>query len=347
MSTVHETEVTKLDAPVLELADRIALFRFMVLQRSVEERGQSLYKQGKVPGSFYDGRGQEATCVGATYALDAQDTVCPLIRDMGTHLVRGTTPLAILAHDLGRADGVGRGRDGNVHLGEASRGVVGMTSMLSDMLAVAVGMALAFKLRGERRCSLAFFGDGATSVGDWHEAVNLASVQNVPVIMVLENNGYAYSTPTSAQFKVDPLERAAGYGIHGEPVDGNDVEAVFEVTHRARERALAGGGPTLIVAETMRMHGHGAHDDARYVPPELLEHWAARDPLTLQRRRLAELGVDVAAIEAAVTAEVTAAAQTALAMPPPDPASATTGVYAASAPVPLGAGDAPWSGFCS
>ena len=347
MSTLHETEVTNLDAPVLELADRIALFRFMVLQRAVEERGQSLYKQGKVPGSFYDGRGQEATCVGAAYALDAGDTVCPLIRDMGAHLVRGTTPLAILAHYLGRAEGVGRGRDGNVHLGEASRGVVGMTSMLSDMLAVAVGMALAFKLRGERRCALAFFGDGATSVGDWHEAVNLASVQNVPVIMILENNGYAYSTPTSAQFKVDPLERAAGYGIHGEPVDGNDVEAVFEVTYRARERALAGGGPTLIVAETMRMHGHGAHDDARSVPAELLEHWTRRDPLELQRRRLADLDVDVAAIEAAVADEVAAAAQTALAMPAPDPASATTGVYATGQAVPLGPGAVHWSGFCS
>lgn len=347
MRTLHETEVTRLEAPALELPDRIALFRFMALQRSVEERGLSLYKQGKVPGSYYDGRGQEATCVGATYALDAADTVCPLIRDMGAHLVRGTTPLAILAHYLGRADGVGRGRDGNVHLGEASRGVVGMTSMLSDMLTVAVGMALAFKLRGERRCSLAFFGDGATSVGDWHEAVNFAAVRNVPVIMVLEHNGFAYSTPTAAQFKVDPLERAAGYGIHGETVDGNDVEAVFEVTRQARERALAGGGPTLIAAQTMRMHGHGAHDDARYVPPKLLEYWAGRDPLDLQRRRLVELGVDVAAIERAVTEEVAAAAQAALAMPAPDPASATTGVYATGEPVPLGHGEAHWSGFCS
>ena len=130
-----------------------------------------------MPGSFYDGRGQEATCVGATFALGAADPVCPLIRDLGAHLVKGTTPLAILAHYLGRAGGVGRGRDGNVHLGEATRGVVGMVSMLADMVAVAVGMALAFKLRGERRCALAFFGDGATSVGDWHEAMNFAGVR--------------------------------------------------------------------------------------------------------------------------------------------------------------------------
>jgi pyruvate dehydrogenase E1 component alpha subunit len=261
--------------------------------------------------------------------------------------VRGTTPLAILAHYLGRADGVGRGRDGNVHMGEASRGVVGMTSMLADMVVVAAGMALAFKLRGEQRCSLAFFGDGATSVGDWHEAVNFASIQQLPLILVLELNGFAYSTPSAAQFTTDPLERAAAYGICGESVDGNDVEAVFEVTRVARERALAGGGPTLIAAHTMRMHGHGAHDDARYVPAELLEHWAKRDPLDLQRRRLAELGVDVAVIEASAAEEVVAAAQAALAMPPPDVASAVTGVYATGEPIPLGRGEAHWSAFCS
>jgi len=340
-------ELGTVGAAPLELSDRVALFRFMALQRAVEERGLSLYKQGKVPGSFYDGRGQEATCVGATYALGPADPVCPMIRDMGAHLVRGTTPVAILAHYLGRADGVGRGREGNIHLGEAARGVVGMTSMLSDMLAVAVGMALAFKLRDEQRCSLAFFGDGATSVGDWHEAVNFAAVQRVPLIMVLEHNGFAYSTPSASQFEVDPLARAAAYGIAGESVDGNDVEAVFEITRRARERALAGGGPTLIAALTMRMHGHGAHDDARYVPAELFERWAQRDPLELQRQRLSELGVAVAEIEAAVAAEVAIAAEAALALPPPDPGSATTGVFATAEPVPLGLGAAPWSGFCS
>lgn len=349
MSTLPTTgaaEGTR-EGPYLELPDRVSLYRFMALQRAVEERGLSLYKQGRVPGSYYDGRGQEATCVGATYALNAADTVCPLIRDMGAHLVRGTTPLAILAHYLGRAGGVGRGRDGNVHLGEASRGVVGMTSMLADMVVVAAGMALAFKLRGESRCSLAFFGDGATSVGDWHEAVNFAAIERLPLILVLELNGYAYSTPSAAQFPVHPLARATAYGIHGEPVDGNDVEAVFEVTRQARERALAGEGPTLIAATTMRMHGHGAHDDARYVPAELLAKWEARDPLERQRGRLLELGVDVAAIDAALAEEVAAAAQAALAMPAPDAASATTGVYAASEPTVLGRGEAPWSGFCS
>jgi pyruvate dehydrogenase E1 component alpha subunit len=206
-------------------------------------------------------------------------------------------------------------------------------------------MAMAFQLRGEARCALSFFGDGATSVGDWHEAMNFAAVRQVPVIFVLEHNGFAYSTPSTAQFVVDPVERAAGYGMPGVSVDGNDVEAVFEVVREARERALAGGGPTLIAAHTMRMHGHGVHDDARYVPPEQFERWAARDPLALQRERLIALGVDVAEVDAAVHAEVDAATEVALAMPLPDPASATTGVFCGGDPGMLGFGAAPWSHF--
>ena len=317
----------------------------MALTRAIEERGLSLYKQGKIPGSFYDGRGQEATAVGATFALGSADPVCPLIRDLGAHVVKGTTARSILAHYLGRAGGVSRGRDGNVHFGEAQRGVVGMVSMLPDMMAVAVGMAWAFKLRGEQRCALSFFGDGATSVGDWHEAMNLAGLQRVPVIFVLEHNGYAYSTPSARQFVVDPLERAALYGIAAVAVDGNDVEEVFDATREARERALAGGGPTLIAATTMRMHGHGAHDDASYVPPEQLEHWAARDPLQRQRDRLRSLGVDVEAIDESVREEIELATQEALAMAAPEPASALEGVFCEGEAQPLGLGAAPWSGF--
>jgi pyruvate dehydrogenase E1 component alpha subunit len=319
----------------------------MATQRAIEERGLNLYKQGRVAGSFYDGRGQEAIAVGATFALGPADPVCPLIRDLGAHLVKGTPPRAILGHYLGRAEGVGRGREGNIHLGDARRGVVGMVSMLGDMMAVAVGMALAFKLRGERRCALSFFGDGATSVGDWHESMNLAGVQRVPVIFVLEHNGYAYSTPSAQQFAVDPLERAAVYGIAAVAVDGNDVEAVFEATHDARERALAGGGPTMIAAYTMRMHGHGAHDDGSYVPPERYERWQRRDPLEIQRARLRELGVDVEALELAVREEVDAATRDALAMAAPDPASAAEGAFCEGEALPLGEGAAPWSGFAA
>ena len=167
---------------------------------------------------------------------------------------------------MGRQDGITGGRDGNVHFGDRTKGCVGMVSMLPDMMLIATGMAMAFKLRDEQRCAITWFGDGSTSRGDFHEAMNWAGVQKLPVIFVLENNQYAYSTPLDQQFAVNPIERAAAYGFPGVSADGNDPEAMFEVTRIARERALAGEGPTLIEAVTMRMHGHAAHDDMKYVP---------------------------------------------------------------------------------
>jgi pyruvate dehydrogenase E1 component alpha subunit len=341
-------EVTRpaVDGPEhLALDDRVALLRFMLLMRAIEARALSLYRQGKVPGSFYDGYGQEAVSAGAAFAMAAEDRLCVLHRDLAAHLIRGVEPARILGQYMGRAGGITGGRDGNVHFGDWRRGCVGMVSMLPDMMLVATGMAMAFKLRGERRCALTWCGDGSTSRGDWHEAMNWAGVQRLPVVFVLENNQFAYSTPLHKQFAVDPVERAAAYGIVGVSVDGNDVEAVFEATRAARERALGGGGPTLIEAETMRMHGHAAHDDMRYVPPELLREWAGRDPIERQERRLAALGVDVAALREEVRAQVDAATEEALAMPTPDPAGAQRGVFCEGDAEPLGDGEAPWSGF--
>jgi pyruvate dehydrogenase E1 component alpha subunit len=325
--------------------DRVALMRFMLLMRGIEERAMTLYRQGKVPGSFYDGYGQEAVSTGAAFAIGPRDRLCILHRDLAAHLVRGVTPARILAQYMGRAGGVTDGREGNVHFGDPRLGCVGMVSMLPDMMLVAAGMAMAFRLRGEQRCSITWVGDGATSRGDFHEAMNWAAVQRLPVIFVLENNQYAYSTPLSLQFAVDPVERARAYGFPGERVDGNDVEAVFDATRRARERALAGSGPTLIEAVTMRMHGHAAHDDMRYVPAELVEQWRGRDPIDRQERRLAELGVDIAELRAQVAGEIEQAAAEALALPMPDPAGAREGVYCEGEPEPLGDGLAPWSGF--
>ena len=216
--------------------------------------------------------------------------------------------------------------------------------MLPDMMLVAAGMAMAFKLRREPRVAITWFGDGSTSRGDFHEAMNWAGVQKLPVIFVLQNNQYAYSTPTGLQFAVDPVERAAAYGFPGVRVDGNDAEAMFAATLAARERAIAGEGPTLIEAETMRMHGHAAHDDMRYVPAELVERWASRDPIELQERRVRELGVDTEALRAEVVALVDEATQTALAMPMPDPATAIDGVFA-ERELHLSDGAAPWSGY--
>jgi pyruvate dehydrogenase E1 component alpha subunit len=251
----------------------------------------------------------------------------------------------VLAQYLGRATGVTGGRDGNVHFGDRRVGCVGMVSMLPDMMLVATGMAMAFKLRGEARCAMTWFGDGSTSRGDFHEAMNWAGVQKLPVVFVLENNQYAYSTPLDKQFAVDPVERAAAYGFIGVTVDGNDVEAVFEAAFDARARAIAGEGPTLIEAVTMRMHGHAAHDDMKYVPKEQVEEWRKRDPIDRQSARLEAVGVDVEGVRAAVQAEIDAATEDALAAPMPDPASVVEGVFCEGEAEPLGDGQAPWSGY--
>jgi pyruvate dehydrogenase E1 component alpha subunit len=246
---------------------------------------------------------------------------------------------------MGRESGVTAGRDGNVHFGDKDLGCVGMVSMLPDMMLVATGMAMAFKLRREPRVAMTWFGDGSTSRGDFHEAMNWAGVQKLPVVFVLENNQYAYSTPLDKQFAVDPVERAAAYGFVGQTVDGNDVEAMFDATRLARVRALEGGGPTLIEAVTMRMHGHAAHDDMKYVPKEQVEEWRKRDPIDRQEGRLRALGVDVDALRAEVTAEIEAATEEALASPMPDPSRVTEGVFASGEAEPLGDGVARWSGF--
>jgi pyruvate dehydrogenase E1 component alpha subunit len=329
----------------LDRDDRVALLRFMLLMRGIEARAMSLYRQGRVPGSFYDGLGQEAVSAGAAFAMGPADRLCVLHRDLAAHLVRGVTPERIFAQYMGRAGGVTVGRDGNVHFGDPHLGCVAMVSMLPDMMLVATGMAMAFRMRGEARCALTWVGDGATSRGDFHEAMNWSAVQRLPVIFVFENNQYAYSTPLHLQFAVDPLERARAYGLPGVRVDGNDVEAVFEATRQARERALDGAGPTMIEAVTMRMHGHAAHDDMRYVPAELVEYWRERDPIERQEQRLGALGIDVAALREGVAAEIEQAVGVALAMDMPDPAHALSGVFCEGEAEPLGDGQAPWSGF--
>ena len=274
-----------------------------------------------------------------------QDRLCILHRDLAAHVIRGVTPARIFSQYMGRAAGITRGRDGNVHFGDRELGCVGMVSMLPDMMLVATGMAMAFKLRGEARCALTWFGDGSTSRGDFHEAMNWAGVQKLPVVFILENNQYAYSTPVDKQFAVDPVERATAYGFTGLTVDGNDAEAMFDATREARERAVSGGGPTLIEAVTMRMHGHAAHDDMKYVPKELVEEWRQRDPIDRQERRVRALGVDVDALRASVSEEIDAAATEALAGPMPPREDVLDGVFCEGEAEPLGDGHAPWSGF--
>ncbi len=330
----------------LTIEDRVGLLRAMLMMRGIEERAMMLYRQGKVPGSFYDGYGQEAVSAGATWAMAAEDRLCILHRDLAAHIIRGVDPAQIFGQYMGRDGGITRGREGNVHFGDRTVGCVGMVSMLPDMMLVATGLAMAFKMRGEQRVAMTWFGDGSTSRGDFHEAMNWAGVQKLPVIFVLENNQYAYSTPVDQQFAVNPVERAAAYGFPGQTVDGNDPEAMFEATRKARERALAGEGPTLLEAVTMRMHGHAAHDDMKYVPKEQVEEWRAKDPIDRQTRRVEALGVDVQPLRDEVKAVIDAAVEAALAMPMPDPNTATDRLFA-DEPALLEDGQAPWSGFAS
>src|SRR6478609_6595560 len=328
----------------LTTEDRVGLLRAMLMMRGIEERAMTLYRQGKVPGSFYDGFGQEAVSAGPAWAMGGRDRLCILHRDLAAHVIRGVEPARIFAQYMGREGGITGGRDGNVHFGDRTKGCVGMVSMLPDMMLIATGLAMAFKLRGEQRVAMTWFGDGSTSRGDFHEAMNWAGVQRLPVIFILENNQYAYSTPLDQQFAVDPVERAAAYGFPGEKVDGNDAEAMFEATRRARERAIAGEGPTLIEAVTMRMHGHAAHDDMKYVPNEKVEEWRAKDPIDRQTKRLEALGVDTQAIRDEVKATIDEAVERALQSPMPDPDTVLHGLFA-DEPALLEDGNAPWSGF--
>jgi len=318
----------------------------MTMMRASEERGITLYRQGKVPGSFYDGCGQEAISVGSAFTLGPQDRMCILHRDLGAHFVRGLTPDRYLANYMGRSGGVTGGKDGNMHFGDPALGCVGMVSMLPDMAMVAAGMALAFKQRHEARVAMTYFGEGSTANGQWHEAMNFAGIQRLPIVFILENNQFAYSTPNNLEFAVDPVERAKSYGFPGVLVDGNDVEAVFEASHAAVERARAGGGPTIIECQTMRMHGHGAHDDMSYVPKEMFEKWSRRDPIERYAKRLVDdfgfAGSEVEEIRTQVREYVGECAEKAVASPMPDPAVATDGVFADDFE-PLGDGHAPWS----
>jgi pyruvate dehydrogenase E1 component alpha subunit len=265
---------------------------YMKLTRELEFRiERKLYRQGKILGGVYVGRGQEAIAVGSCIDLRETDVVCPSHRDMGAYLIRGMSLRTILAQYMARQTGATRGKDGNMHMGDLSKGLIAFVSMLGDNVPVAAGIGLSFKMRRQDRVTLCFFGDGATSRGDWHEGVNMASVFKAPVVFICNNNQYAYSTPLERQMAVENVaDRAEAYGLSGEIVDGNDILAVWDAATRAIHKARAGEGPTLIECKTFRMTGHSAHDDAGYVPPELFEYWEERDPIHRFERFLLDRG---------------------------------------------------------
>lgn len=318
----------------LDREDALQLYKNMLITRGVEERGHILFRQGKIPGSFYTGRGNEAASVGVAWAMQTQDWGTPLHRDMGVHITRGIEPWRIFAQYMARADGPTRGKDGNVHLADTRLGLIAMVSHLPAMLPVAVGCALAFRIRNEEdRCAWGWSGDGATARGDFHEGVNMAAVRKLPCVFIVDNNQWAYSTPRHLGFATETVaDRAKGYGIPGVTVDGTDILAVFEAAKAARARAVAGEGPTLIELVTLRMEGHAVHDDAFYVPKEDFETWAKKDPIESFRAFLLEhAGVsedEDEEVRAGVKRLLSNELDKAEASPQPDPKTALEGVWA-------------------
>jgi pyruvate dehydrogenase E1 component alpha subunit len=306
---------------------------FLELMREIEDRIElKLYRQGKILGGCYTGRGQEAIPVGSAILAEKDDWLCPTHRDMGAFLVRGMEPRRIFAQYLGRAAGPTRGRDGNMHMGDLALHLVPIISSIGASVPVAGGIAMALRYRGLPNVVFSYFGDGATSRGDWHEGVNFAAVQKLPVLYLCNNTQYAYSTPLSKQMAVaNVADRAAAYGIPAEIVDGNDVIAVYQATRRALAHVRSGRGPCLIECKTFRMTGHSAHDPADYVPRAKFEEWSKRDPILTLQKRMVEWNwateVDFKHLHAQILNEVDEALEWALRCPYPDPAELTDGVY--------------------
>ncbi|MCW2949333.1 MAG: hypothetical protein JWN41_346, partial [Thermoleophilia bacterium] len=309
------------------------MYRNMLVTRGIEERRHIRFLQVKIPCSFYTGRGNEGAAVAVSTAAKPQDHLCHLQRDMGVHIQRGLEPWRVFAQYMGRVGGPTRGRDGNVHIGDIKLGVVGMVSHLPAMLPVGVGLALSYRIKGERdRCAFAWSGDGASARGDFHEGVNLAAVRKLPVVFIMDNNQWAYSTPGNLGYNTEhPSDRAKGYGIDNVIVDGTDAFAVYEAVAAAREKAVNGEGPTIVEAVTLRMEGHAVHDDASYVPKEDFETWAAKDPIERTRKFLLESGMsedEDEEIRSGVKRFLVEQLEKAEASPEPDPSTAATGVYA-------------------
>jgi pyruvate dehydrogenase E1 component alpha subunit len=264
----------------LDKDDLLEMLYYLKLVRAFEERLSILHRQGKVLGGIFSGIGQEAIVVGTCYGLRREDYICPLHRDLGAFLVKGVEPKRLMAQIFGKQEGLSRGKDSYLHSGVPELGIFGNTSMLGANLPVACGIGYGFKLRGQDHVVLAYFGEGAASVGDTHEAMNFAGIHKLPVLFLCENNFYAYSVPVEKQMAIqDVADRAAAYGFPGSTVYGNDLLAVTHATRQAIERARRGEGPTLIEFKTYRWHGHSEHDKAFYRSEEELIEWKSRDPI--------------------------------------------------------------------
>jgi pyruvate dehydrogenase E1 component alpha subunit len=258
----------------------LEMFHWLKLIRAFDERLSILVKQGQVRSGVYTGIGQEAVIVGTGFGLREDDYICPLHRDLGAFLMKGVEPRVMMSQMFGKPAGLSKGRDSALHSGVSELGIFGNTSMLGANLPVAAGLGLTFKMEQTDRVVVAYFGEGASNVGDFHEALNFAGVQRLPVVFVCENNQYAYSVPLEKSMAIDDVaDRAESYGFEGVSINGNDVLAVYQSTVGAIAHARKGEGPTLIECKTYRWHGHSEHDKAFYRSDEELAMWKSRDPI--------------------------------------------------------------------
>jgi TPP-dependent pyruvate/acetoin dehydrogenase alpha subunit len=323
----------------LRREQRLEMYYFARLAREIEERLVILFRQSKVIGGLYRSLGQEGESVATAYALRRTDAILPLIRNMGALTTMGVRPKEIFLQYMAKGSSNTRGRDLNIHIvnlpvdDENTPVVVGPISMLGDSIPVAAGIAIGARMRGKPLVAMAWIGDGATSTGAFHEGMNLAAVQGAALVVVAEDNKYAYSTPIAKQMKIERIdERAAAYGIPHQMVDGNDMLAVYDAAKRMVDRARSGGGPSLLGVDTMRMQGHAQHDDARYVPKEILQAWGEKDPIVRYRRELLDASAatekELAEIDAMCKRYAAEEADAAVREEMPDPATVMRGVYA-------------------
>src|SRR5437016_5656072 len=311
----------------------LEMFYWLKLIRAFDERLSILVKQGKVRSGVYTGIGQEAIIVGTCYGLRKEDFICPLHRDLGSFLMKGVEPRVMMSQMFGKVTGLSKGRDSALHSGADELGIFGNTSMLGSNLPVAAGLALTFKMEKTDNVVIAYFGEGASNTGDFHEALNFAGVQQLPVLFICENNQYAYSVPVEKSMAIDDVaDRAQGYGFDGVAINGNDVLAVYQATQGALARARGGDGPTLIERKTCRWHGHPEHDQSSYPSAEELATRKSREPIptftTYLRARHVLDDAKLKEIEARVTATIDEAVEFAMNAPEPNPEDAITDLYA-------------------
>ena len=322
------------ESKYLDKQQTIEIYRWMLLNRRMEAALESLYKQSKVVGGVYFGLGQEACSCASAYALQKDDWLGPMIRNQGSVLVRGFSPRDIMMQYMAKAGSPTKGRDASSHFGDhQNRNVVSPISTLGDLIPVLAGVALGARLQGKNIAVMTYIGDGGQSTGVTYEGLNFAAVQDLGLVLLVENNLWAYSTPSDMQFRVKDLaERAIAYGIPGVIVDGTDVCQVYDACHEACERARRGEGPTLIEAKMMRMKGHAIHDAAEYVPKPLFEYWKKRDPIArlenyLVRAKKWLTDDENRKLIADVEQQLEANREFAVNSPMPSPESAADGVY--------------------